>query len=168
VKVKSAFVFAATLGFALCCRGEPVELANSTVITSKKVMFDYKRMVAEFHGSVVVVDPQIRIESDDLTVAFNSTNEVKSVTASGNVRMKQAEMTATCNKAVYTASEGKVILIGDAKIVRGKNSVASDEITYWFDEERMVCNKPGKVIVVPDKETRSAVSTTGSGTRKAK
>jgi len=166
--MKRIFVFAAALGFAFCCRGEPVELANSTVITSKKVMFDYRRMVAEFNGSVVVVDPQMRIESDGLTVAFNSTNEVKSVTATGNVHIKQAEMIATCNKAIYTAKEGKIILIGDAKIVRGKNSVISDEITYWFNEERMICNKPGKVIVVPDKETRAAVPTAAGGSRKAK
>ena len=44
--------------------------AGQTTITSKRLTFDYKRSIAIFEEDVVVVDPQLRIEADNLTVLF--------------------------------------------------------------------------------------------------
>ena len=58
---------------------------NKTVITSARAYFDYKRSIAVFTGDVNVVDPEVRIKSDKLTVIFDGSNDVSSVTAVGNV-----------------------------------------------------------------------------------
>jgi lipopolysaccharide export system protein LptA len=136
----------ATLVVALQAHADPKE----TVITSKKMNFDYKRNVVEFNGNVVVVDPQMRLESDSLTVLLAGTNEIKSVTADGSVRIKLPDKTGTCDKAVYTAKESKIVMTGNAKVVvQSKDSVRGDKITIWFNEDRMV-SEPATLIITPD------------------
>ena len=136
----------ASLAVAVLAHADPKE----TVITSQKMNFDYKRNVVEFNGNVVVVDPQARLESDALTVVLAGTNEIKSITADGDVRIKLPDKTGTCDKAVYTAKDSKIVMTGNAKVVvRGKDSVRGDEITIWVNEDRMT-SKPATLVIAPD------------------
>jgi lipopolysaccharide transport protein LptA len=145
---KILVILLAALCAAAIVRADPKE----TVVTSKKMNFDYKAYVAQFSGDVVVIDPQMRIESDDLTVEFNSTNSVKSVTAVGSVRIKLPDKTATSDKAVYIEKESKIILTGSAKVtVRGGDSVNGDKITIWFKEDRMI-SEPARLVIMPDEK----------------
>lgn len=147
--MKNLFVVVLTmLCFAALARGEPKE----TVVTSKKMNFDYKGYVAQFSGNVVVIDPQMRMESDEMTVEFNGTNEVKSVTAIGNVHIKLPDKTATSGKAVYIEKESKIILTGNAKVtVQNGDSVNGDKITIWFKEDRMT-SEPARLVITPDEK----------------
>jgi len=121
-----------------------------TVITSGTLTFDYQRSIAVFEDDVVVVDPQIRMESDKLAVAFDQTNEVKSVTATGAVQLWHQDKQASCDRAIYTARTGEVILQGNARVRRAGDVVAGNEIIFWLNEDRMIC-KPGQVIFYPGK-----------------
>ena len=122
-----------------------------TVITSNELSYDYKRSIAVFEDNVVVEDPQVRIESDTLTVLFGKTNELKSATALGNVRISSGDKRATCRKAIYIASTGEILLNGDAQLFRRNDSLSGDQITFWINEERVLC-KPGRLVIFPDKE----------------
>ena len=133
-----------------------------TVITSKRLTFDYKRYIAVFEEDVVVIDPEVEIRSDKLTVLFNNTNSVKSVTAVGNVRMRQENKTATCRKAVYIVETGKIVLLGKATLKRGRDSVTGDEITFWVDEDRMTC-VPGRLIIFPQEGEGDGERPSGAG-----
>jgi lipopolysaccharide export system protein LptA len=136
----------ASLALAIQAHADPKE----TVITSQKMNFDYKRNVVEFTGDVVVIDKDVRLESDALTIILAGSNEVKSVTADGTVRIKMPDKTGTCDKAVYTTKDSKIIMTGNAKVVmRGKDSVTGDEITIWFNEDRMA-SKPARLVITPD------------------
>jgi len=115
--------------------------------------FDYKRYIAVFEEDVVAIDPEVDIRSDKLTVLFNNTNSVKSVTAVGNVRMRQDNKMATCRKAVYIVETGKIVLLGEATLRRGRDSVTGDEITFWIDEDRITCI-PGRLIIFPEEGER--------------
>lgn len=123
--------------------------AGMTEITSEQLTYDYKRSLAVFETDVVVVDPQVRIASDTLTVLFDGTNQIKSVTALGNVRIQSDGKRATCRKAIYIAATGEVLLTGDAKLMRGTDSVMGEQITFWLNEERVVC-KPGRLLIYPE------------------
>lgn len=133
-----------------------------TEITSGQLTYDYKRSIAVFEHDVVVVDPQVRIESDTLTVLFGGTNEIKSVTALGNVRMFSEGRTAAARKAIYIAASGEILLTGDAKLSRANDTVEGDEITFWLNEERVLC-KPGRLVIYPD-ENRSSGNVLGDRT----
>lgn len=121
---------------------------NQTVITAKRLTFDYKRFIAVFEDEVVVEDPKVRIESDQMTVIFHRTNDVKSVTATGNVRMKSQDKVATCKKAVYLADTEEVLLTGDAVLSRGRDRVSGDRITFYLNQERVIC-EPGRLVIFP-------------------
>lgn len=128
----------------------PAPSVKNTVITSKKLTFDYGRSVAIFDGDVVAIDPQVRLECDKLAVMFDGTNDVKAVTALGNVRMTQEGKKATCDKAVYVSRLGEIVLTGNATLYRDKDVVKGERITFWLNDERMECT-PGQLIIVPKK-----------------
>lgn len=151
----------AGIWWGFCCVAAVAETAGfespangngMTEITSAELTYDYKRSIAVFETDVVVVDPQVRIASDTLTVLFDGTNQIKSVTALGNVRIRSDGKRATCRKAIYIAATGEVILTGDAKLMRGTDSVMGQHITFWLNEERVVC-KPGRLVIYPDEES---------------
>ncbi len=121
---------------------------QETIITAKRLDFDYARFIAVFEGNVVVVDPQVRMEADRMNVVFEGSNAVKSVTATGRVRLWQDDKVATCQRAVYVARAGEVVLRGDAVLTRGNDKVFGDEITFWLFEDRMT-STPGRLVIGP-------------------
>jgi lipopolysaccharide export system protein LptA len=139
---------ALVFGFAAAAGAQQGGATNQTTITSKTLDFDYGRMIAVFRDDVVVVDAQVHMQCDLLTVLFEGTNDIKSVTATGNVRVRQQDKTATAKRGIYLARDGKVILMGDATLVQGANRVTGDEITFWINEDRMTV-RPGTLVVTP-------------------
>jgi lipopolysaccharide export system protein LptA len=119
---------------------------GQTVITSGELTYDYKRSIAIFQDDVVVQDPQVRMESDMLTVLFGSTNDIKSVTAVGNVRLRSGDKRASCNKAIYIARTGEILLSGKAILMRETDRLEGKQITFWLNEERVIC-KPGRLVI---------------------
>lgn len=115
---------------------------NETVITSSRLVYDYGRGVAVFEKDVVAVDPEVKIETDKLTVIAEGTNAVKSVTAEGNVRITTVDKKATCDRATYVAANGELVLTGNAKVSRGADVMEGDKITFWTNEDRVIC-EPG-------------------------
>ena len=89
---------------------------SRTVITSEHLSFDYERMIATFEGNVSIKDPDIRMTADRMLMFFEGTNQVRSVTATGNVRFWQGDRSATCKRAIYLSRSGEVILTGEAKL----------------------------------------------------
>ena len=124
---------------------------GQTVITSGELTYDYKRSIAIFQEDVVVQDPQVRMESDMLTVLFGATNDIKSVTAVGNVRLRSGDKRASCNKAIYIARTGEILLSGKAVLMRQTDRLEGKQITFWLNEERVVC-KPGRLVIHSAKE----------------
>ena len=135
---------------------EAEKKTGNTVITSDRLTFDYRRSIAHFTGHVKVVDAQIIIKSDDLTVRFDEESNLRSVTAVGHVWMKQEDKTATCEKAIYDLKKSEVLLVGEAEIRRGKDSVKGDQITFWLNTDKMVCI-PGTLVVFPEAGDKEAL-----------
>lgn len=135
-------------GVAVAAAGPATARDTKTTITSDQMSYDYKRSIAIFQDNVVVEDPQVRLEADALTVLFGSTNEIKSVTAIGNVRIKSGDKAATCNKAIYIIRTGEILLTGKAKLMRNNDALEGKQITFWVNEERVVCS-PGKLTIHP-------------------
>lgn len=124
---------------------------TNTVITSKRLTFDYRRSIAVFEKDVYVDDPQMKIKADKMNVIFDEENKVKSVTAIGNVHIWQGDKTATCNQAVYITLTGEVIMTGNPRLFRGKDSLEGTKITFWTNEERVIC-EPARLVIYSDGE----------------
>lgn len=147
---------------AIVAAGVMVARAQSTgetVITSERLTYDYQRSTAVFEGNVDVVDPQLRMKADKVNVIFDGTNSVKSVAAVGNVRLWYQDKTGTCKKALYLARTGEVVLEGDAVLNSGTDSVRSEEITFWLNDDRVTCQgeQGVRMIIHPQNRDRSGI-----------
>jgi lipopolysaccharide transport protein LptA len=135
------------LALAAWCAAAASGETNTTVITSDEMQFDYKRSIATFERNVTVVDPQMTMQADKMIILFDGTNSVKSVTATGNVRLRQVDKTATCSKAVYTGPSGEVRLTGNVLVQRVADTLATEDVSFWVTEERMQCHAPSRLVI---------------------
>lgn len=144
MKLRVLLVLVLAAGFVMAA--EPKQ--GNTRVTSKRLDFDYKRMVAVFSGDVVVTDPEVKIVTDKLTMAFDDNREVKLVTCNGNVKLWYGDKTASARQAVYQARKGEIELLGDAVLMRGGDTVKGDRIVFNLHNETMIC-EPGFLVVTP-------------------
>lgn len=138
---------------------------NKTTITSDRLSFDYQRMTAEFEKNVVVIDANMQLQADKLTVVFDNESSMKQAIATGSVRLSQQDKIGTCQKAIFIAKTGEIMLVGDAQIKRGNDLVKGDKITFWINEDRMVC-EPGNLVLTPTKSAGLPNIGPGAGFKK--
>jgi lipopolysaccharide transport protein LptA len=120
---------------------------DRTVIKSNYLKFDYDMSLAYFKGNVRVDDSRVDMTSDRLTVLFEGTNSIKTVTADGNVKAVSKEGSkGTCDKAIYFDEESKILMTGDVTVSGGEGNLSGNKVTVWLDEGRMT-SEPGRLVV---------------------
>jgi len=135
--------------FSITSKKEPIQ------ITSEKLDFDYKKRRTIFRGAVEVVQGEVHLQSDLLTVDYSQVGdkqELKMVTADGHVTITQGPKKATGNHAVFDQGSRSMVMTGDALLEEGSNQVAGDKIVVYPDESRMEVlgeNRRVKVVLFP-------------------
>ncbi|MBF0232107.1 MAG: hypothetical protein HQK62_09320 [Desulfamplus sp.] len=127
-------------------------------ITSDSMLVEKESAIITFSGNVVATQSDSVIKSDTIIVLLftdtekkahpaNRNQEIKSITASGNVKFTSGNRTAFADKAIYTASDQKIILTGGApRVMTGESYVTGKKIILFQDS--------GKVIVEGGKDKR--------------
>jgi len=152
--IRTLICSAAALAVCVSFCGAQSATTTPTVITAKTLTFDYRRSIAVLEGDVTAVDPQMMLTADKANVLFDSTNSVKSLVAMGNVHLWYGDKTATCRHAVYVAKTGEVVMRGDATLQRDKDTLTGDEITFYLNDDRVVC-KPGHLVIFSEEGRKS-------------
>jgi lipopolysaccharide transport protein LptA len=119
-----------------------------TVITSTRIEFDYREMVAVFDENVRIENPEFLMLADRVLVFLEGTNTIKQIMAIGRVSVTNGLRSASCDKAVYTRAAEQLVLTGHARLLRGSDSVSGDRIDIWLNDERMEVT-PGTVVFNP-------------------
>ena len=122
-----------------------------TVITSEKLTFDYKQQYARFENNVVVTDPEMQLAADKLTVIFDAKGKAKSIKAEGRVTIRQADKTAQAGLATYDFDTGKIVLAIHPRVTRGRDTLEGEIITFWRDQNRMICQPQARLVIYPEK-----------------
>ncbi len=120
--------------FSFTSRKEPI------AITSDKLEFDYKSRRTTFRGGVEVVQGDVHVTSDLLTVDFEPAGdqqELRAVRADGRVTITQGARKATGDHAVFDQTTRTMILTGNGVLEEGLNQVKGEKITVYPDESRM-------------------------------
>lgn len=125
--------------------------ADVTVITSERLTFDYKKQYALFEENVVVTDPEMQLASDKLTVKFDESGGARTIKAEGRVTITQADKTAQSQVATYDVESGKIVLAGQPRVTRGRDTLEGDVITYWRGQNKMICQPRARLVIYPDK-----------------
>jgi lipopolysaccharide export system protein LptA len=135
--------------FSLTSKKEPIE------ITSDRLDFDYKRRRTVFRGNVEVVQGEVHLQSDVLTVDYSQVGnkqEIQAVNAEGHVTITQGPKKASGTHAVFDQASRTVVLTGNAMLEEGSNQVNGDRIVVHPDESRMEVigeNRRVKVVLFP-------------------
>ena len=122
-----------------------------TVITSEKLTFDYKKQYALFENNVLVTDPEMQLAADRLTVIFDAKGKAQSIKAEGRVTIRQTDKTAQAGLATYDFESGKIVLAIQPRVTRGRDVLTGELITFWRDENRMICQPQAQLVIYPEK-----------------
>ncbi len=123
-----------------------------TVVTSDRLTFDYKKRYALFEHNVIVNDPQMQMAADKLMIYFNEAGKATSIKAEGRVTITQTDKTAQAGVASYDVESGKIVLVERPRVTRGRDVLEGDVITFWRNENRMICQPQARLVIFPDKD----------------
>jgi len=110
---------------------EPIE------ITSDKLVLEQNQRIATFTGNVDAIQGDTALRTDLLRVFYTSEEErqasgsqqtVRLLEAEGNVIITQPGETAEGDNGTYDLAAGKMVLLGNVVLTRGKNVVKGDRL----------------------------------------
>jgi len=122
-----------------------------TVVTSERLTYDAQKQYALFENDVVVVDPQLKLSADKLTLWFDENGEAESIKAEGTVEISQEDKRALADVATYHVESGKIVLTGNPRVTRGRDLLQGETITFWRDHDKLVCEPEARLIIYPQK-----------------
>ena len=123
-----------------------------TVVTAHRLVFDYSKQYALFERDVVVIDPNLNLMADSLIIKFDDNSDVQSIVAKGHVVIEQQDMRAESGVAAYDVASGKIVLEDKPLVRRGKDMLTGEVITFWRDENRMICEPHARLIIFPSQD----------------
>ncbi len=128
-------------------------------ITSTRMEVKDQKGTVVFSGNVVAKKGNLTIYSDVLEVYYakksgqkavatdqdsQGKRKLKKIVARGHLRIVQGKRRATAREAVYYKPQEKIVLIRDARIWDGKNTIKGDRVTLYVNENRSVVESSGK------------------------
>ncbi len=104
--------------------------ADPIRITSDQFVVDDSQHLATFTGTVVVTRATLTVWADKVVVTYGAAgpSSIESFTASGGVRIKTRDQTATGDQAVYDPKAQILHLTGHVMLQTGKGSVGSPDL----------------------------------------
>lgn len=130
--------------------GAGIDSDQVTVITSERLTFDYRKQYAVFEENVVVTDPEMRLTSSRLAVWFDDAGEVELIKAEGDVYIEQEGTIATAGEATYEVATGKIVLVQEPRLQRGRHYLEATTITYWRNEELLIAEPQPRLVIYPE------------------
>ncbi len=138
--------------FGLMSSRAPINMDSDSVEANQK------QNSVTFKGNVVAKQEDITLYANMLVIYYDpDAKGIKTVVASGNVKIVQLERRATGQKITFKQDENKVLLEGEAVLREGENVIRGDRVVCYMDEDRCLVEggKGGRVsttITPPKKE----------------
>lgn len=146
----TSWLLMAWIGLAgLDAYAEGESAADLTVITSDRLTFDYAQRYSLFEGNVVVVDPQMKLYADKMTVLFSEGNRISEIKAEGKVYIVQDDKRARADVAQYNVEQGIIVLTGKPQVTRGDDILTGDKITFWRNQNKMLVEPRARLVINP-------------------
>lgn len=122
-------------------KAEQTVALRDTKITAKHMEYNAQEGVAILTDEVVVDDARFKLTADKLFVFTAGENQLDRLVVMGNVEVDSEGRHASCDRAVYTEADGRLVMVGNAKLVSQADgqarTVMGDKITIWTNEERI-------------------------------
>ncbi|MCS6758116.1 MAG: lipopolysaccharide transport periplasmic protein LptA [Candidatus Devosia euplotis] len=115
---------------ALALTATPALAQQKVNITADLFTLDESTNTAVFTGNVVVIHPTVTVWATKVVATYGDggTTDIKTFDATGNVRLKTDEQTATGEQAVFTPADQLLHLNGNVMVVNSGSTVNADEL----------------------------------------
>ena len=98
-------------------------------ITSQSLSINQKDGEAEFDGSVLVIQGEMRLSADNLRVEYKADKSgIERLIAKGNVLLVNAVDAASADSAIYTIDTGEVIMSGNVSLSQGETTLMAPKL----------------------------------------
>jgi len=124
---------------------EPVE------ITSERLSADLSQNKITFSGNVIVRQGIRVIYADSLDALYEEGGDLKSIFATGNVKMTAKDSFATGEKLNWDNEKQTVRLWGNPRLIQGRQIIIGDEMLFFVKEDRLTVSRP-QIEWLPEKE----------------
>ncbi len=149
--INAVLIFFMTCSSAYTASTKTESEKKTIIITSKTLTADHKNNTAVFEGSVVAKTDDITIQSDEMAVFYdNSENSIDTIHATGNVKVHKNERALFSDKAVYFDADEKIVFTGNPKAIEGNNVISGTKIIFYFKDDRAVVE--GSKVILQNKE----------------
>ena len=101
-------------------------------VTSDSLSVDQATGTAIFAGNVVVIQGDLRMAAEEVSVFYGTAGgvqEVDRVIATGGVLLTRGEDAAEGNRADYSVGTGSMVLTGDVLVTQGRTAIAGDRLS---------------------------------------
>ncbi|MDZ4198531.1 MAG: LptA/OstA family protein [Kiritimatiellia bacterium] len=130
----------------------PARDEEKTVITADRLEYDGVNLIVRFENNVVVEHPNLQLKADRVTAHFQTNQTVRLILAEGKVEIQREDFRAWAGRAAYNAETGEIVLEDSPRVARGRDTLTGEKITFWRDENRMVCEPQARMDIHPGKE----------------
>lgn len=115
---------------ALAVLATPAFAQQKVNITADLFSLDEASNTAVFTGNVVVIHPTVTVWAPKVVATYGTggTTDIKTFEATGEVRLKTADQTATGQRAVFTPGDQLLRLTGNVEVVNAGGTVSADEL----------------------------------------
>jgi len=133
------FIFIAFLAFALIGISTITRAEEKLVVISDQQKIDYAKRVLSYQGNVEASWENYIFKASQLEIYLTEKNTLERIVAMGGVKITQNElMQASCQKIVYTASDGLLILEGDVNYKDNLgNTLLAQKVSIWTLEKKL-------------------------------
>ncbi len=137
-------------------RGEEESVGDDdwTVVTCDgNLLMDYLKQRIIFFNNVLVKNPRGSLRADRLIIFLTPDGKkVERTEGVGNIHIKMEEKTGTSDKVIYYPEEKKAIMLGNAVVSSGSNSVRGGQITFYLDKKEMEVQDTPDLKYIPDED----------------
>ena len=133
---------------------EPVGDDDWTVVTCDgNLLMDYQGQRVIFFNNVLVKNPRGSLRADRLIIFLTPDGKkVERTEGEGNIRIQMEDKTGTSEKVIYYPEEKKAIMLGNAVVSMGSNSVRGGQITFYLDTKEMEVQDTPNIKYIPDED----------------
>lgn len=121
---------AAALVLACVVAGPALAQEDKVKVTADTFVVNEANSSATFSGNVVVVRSDLTVWADevDITYGDGGMQSIKVMTATGHVRLKTSDQTATGERATFTPSTQVLRLSGNVTVVNSSGTLNGPEL----------------------------------------
>jgi len=145
------------------------------VVTARTLLADNKKRVVVYRTDVVVTRGDLTLYADEVTIRLSGpgpdedtkdkmlsgTGRIKTIEATGGVKIVQDDKTATADRAVYDAQTDEIVLTGSPRMWQGPNVLTGSSIAYNIAEDTVQV-RDAKTVIYQD---RGLPATSGEPSR---